>query len=352
MSIDTPRPRQWRARRPQRAFAHRDGRARAAAGDHRSSALLDRPAGRGPAARALLPGARAGRARPHAGPPGGVDADLARSRPQGDLLPVGRIPDGSAAGQQPAEPAASSRRPRPRWRRWVRTSTTCWPARRSRDWATAASAGSPRATWTRWPRSSVPAIGYGIRYEFGIFDQEIRDGWQVEKTDNWLRHGNPWEIAQPDVSYSVKLGGHAEHYTDDARPRPRPVGARTAAEGRRLRHAHPGLRRQHLQHAAPLERARPSSRSTSRPSTPATTTRRVEDKVDVGEPSPRSSTPTTSRRPASELRLAAAVLLRVLLAAGHDAASSWTTRGRRRRASAASSPSSSTTRTRRSPSPS
>ncbi|MCA9610588.1 MAG: glycogen/starch/alpha-glucan phosphorylase, partial [Myxococcales bacterium] len=41
---------------------------------------------------------------------------------------------------------------------------------------------------------AVPAIGYGIRYEFGIFTQEIQDGWQVEKTDNWLVHGNPWEI--------------------------------------------------------------------------------------------------------------------------------------------------------------
>jgi starch phosphorylase len=61
-----------------------------------------------------------------------------------------------------------------------------------------------------------PAIGYGIRYEFGIFDQEIHDGWQVEKTDNWLVNGNPWEIAKPDVSYLVKWGGYAEHYDDDA----------------------------------------------------------------------------------------------------------------------------------------
>ena len=43
---------------------------------------------------------------------------------------------------------------------------------------------------------SVPAIGYGIRYEFGIFDQAIRDGWQVELTDKWLRFGNPWEIVR------------------------------------------------------------------------------------------------------------------------------------------------------------
>src|ERR1017187_8310884 len=38
----------------------------------------------------------------------------------------------------------------------------------------------------------IPAIGYGIRYEYGIFDQQIRNGWQVESTDNWLRLGNPW----------------------------------------------------------------------------------------------------------------------------------------------------------------
>ncbi len=60
-----------------------------------------------------------------------------------------------------------------------------------------------------------PAIGYGIRYEFGIFDQEIRDGWQAEITDKWLRHGNPWEIAKPDVFYNVNWGGHSEQYRDD-----------------------------------------------------------------------------------------------------------------------------------------
>jgi len=59
-----------------------------------------------------------------------------------------------------------------------------------------------------------PAIGYGIRYEFGIFDQEIRDGWQAEITDKWLRYGNPWEIAKPDVAYHVNWGGHTERYLD------------------------------------------------------------------------------------------------------------------------------------------
>ncbi|MGO8858945.1 MAG: glycogen/starch/alpha-glucan phosphorylase [Steroidobacteraceae bacterium] len=60
-----------------------------------------------------------------------------------------------------------------------------------------------------------PAIGYGIRYEFGIFDQEIRDGWQAEVTDKWLRRGNPWEIAKPAVAYYVNWGGHTESYHDN-----------------------------------------------------------------------------------------------------------------------------------------
>jgi len=60
----------------------------------------------------------------------------------------------------------------------------------------------------------LPAIGYGLRYEFGIFDQEIRDGWQVEVADKWLRRGNPWEIAVPEISFAVKFGGRTEPYTD------------------------------------------------------------------------------------------------------------------------------------------
>jgi starch phosphorylase len=56
----------------------------------------------------------------------------------------------------------------------------------------------------------IKAIGYGVRYEFGIFDQEIRDGWQVEKTDKWLRLGNPWEVERPEIAFGVNLGGHTE----------------------------------------------------------------------------------------------------------------------------------------------
>jgi len=61
----------------------------------------------------------------------------------------------------------------------------------------------------------VPTMGYGIRYEFGIFEQQIRDGWQVEITDKWLRCGNPWEIVRPDWGIEVKFGGHIENYIDE-----------------------------------------------------------------------------------------------------------------------------------------
>jgi starch phosphorylase len=61
----------------------------------------------------------------------------------------------------------------------------------------------------------IPAIGHGIRYEFGIFDQQIRDGWQVERTDRWLRPGFPWEVRRHDIEHQVGLGGRTEHFVDD-----------------------------------------------------------------------------------------------------------------------------------------
>jgi starch phosphorylase len=61
---------------------------------------------------------------------------------------------------------------------------------------------------------NVPAIGYGIRYEFGIFDQALHDGWQVELTDKWLRFGNPWEIVRSEIAFDVPFGGRTESYRD------------------------------------------------------------------------------------------------------------------------------------------
>src|SRR5438270_3651210 len=61
----------------------------------------------------------------------------------------------------------------------------------------------------------IPGYGYGIRYEFGMFDQEIKEGWQVEKPDEWLRLGNPWEMARPEYGVPVRFGGFVEEHGDD-----------------------------------------------------------------------------------------------------------------------------------------
>jgi starch phosphorylase len=56
----------------------------------------------------------------------------------------------------------------------------------------------------------LPAYGYGIRYDYGIFSQKIQGGQQVETPDNWLRYGNPWELARPEFLYTVKFYGRVE----------------------------------------------------------------------------------------------------------------------------------------------
>jgi len=55
-----------------------------------------------------------------------------------------------------------------------------------------------------------PAYGYGLRYEFGLFKQVIRNGYQEEEPDEWLKHGNPWEVQRPDIPAQVPFGGRLE----------------------------------------------------------------------------------------------------------------------------------------------
>jgi glycogen phosphorylase len=86
----------------------------------------------------------------------------------------------------------------------------------------------------------VPVIGYGLRYEFGIFRLEIVDGWQIEKSDKWLQFGNPWEIPAA-MSVEVGLFGHTETYTDDKGGAPSQMGAWRQDQGHPVRHADPGL---------------------------------------------------------------------------------------------------------------
>uniref|UniRef100_A0A672RRT3 Alpha-1,4 glucan phosphorylase n=1 Tax=Sinocyclocheilus grahami TaxID=75366 RepID=A0A672RRT3_SINGR len=60
----------------------------------------------------------------------------------------------------------------------------------------------------------LAAYGYGIRYEFGIFNQKVVNGWQVEEADDWLRYGNPWEKARPEYMRPVHFYGRVEHNPD------------------------------------------------------------------------------------------------------------------------------------------
>jgi glycogen phosphorylase len=66
----------------------------------------------------------------------------------------------------------------------------------------------------------LPAYGYGILYEFGIFEQDIENGYQIEKPDHWLRYGNAWKIVRPELTYTVKFGGAVtSHFDETGRPR-------------------------------------------------------------------------------------------------------------------------------------
>ena len=63
---------------------------------------------------------------------------------------------------------------------------------------------------------ALPVIGYGIRYQYGMFQQQIRDGYQVEQPDSWLREGFPWEIERIEFAQTVRFGGHSSSYTDES----------------------------------------------------------------------------------------------------------------------------------------
>ena len=87
-------------------------------------------------------------------------------------------------------------------------STSSSPTRRS---ATAVWAGLAACFLDSMATLGIPGIGYGIRYEYGMFRQELADGWQVEKPDEWLSSAHPWEFHRPERTYAVSFGGKVEH---------------------------------------------------------------------------------------------------------------------------------------------
>ena len=120
----------------------------------------------------------------------------------------------------------------------------------------------------------IPAIGYGLRYEYGIFRQEIANGYQVEQPDNWLRRPDPWEVARPDETVTVPLGSSFELHGGQiivapgqpthllGVPYDRPVvgyGGRTINTLRLWQAASPGLLRlRRVQQRRLLRRGRPT----------------------------------------------------------------------------------------------
>jgi len=61
----------------------------------------------------------------------------------------------------------------------------------------------------------IAGYGYGLRYEHGMFEQRIKDGWQEERPETWLRTGNPWELTRPDKEYTIGFGGVVEYLGGD-----------------------------------------------------------------------------------------------------------------------------------------
>ncbi len=99
---------------------------------------------------------------------------------------------------------------------------------------------------------SLPFYGYGIRYEYGIFQQRIVDGSQVEFPDNWLRYGNPWEIPRPGAVFPVRFYGRSVQRRRRERPSAGELGGHPGRVGDGLRHADPRLPQRYRQHSAAL----------------------------------------------------------------------------------------------------
>ena len=130
----------------------------------------------------------------------------------------------------------------------------------------------------------IPAVGYGIRYEYGIFRQTIVNGAQVEQPDNWLRYPNPWEIARPERLYLVRFCGRVEvDHEAERRGLHRWVDTRERRRPWRTTRPSPGTETTSSTRCASGRRRRRAS-STSPRSTAATT-----------------STPSTTRRASENL---------------------------------------------------
>ena len=152
--------------------------------------------------------------RPVASSLGSKRGDLPKRRPSCCQLPFRRVPPGATACQQSDQPGDLTNEVREA----VEASGVDWNALLEHEPEPGLGNGGLGRLAACFLDSlatlQIPCIGYGIRYEFGIFSQSIRDGEQIETTDKWLYLGNPWESHRPEIAYDVKLGGHTEHFRD------------------------------------------------------------------------------------------------------------------------------------------
>ena len=194
----------------------------------------------------------------------------------------------------------------------------------------------------------IPAMGYGLRYEYGIFRQEIENGWQVERPDNWLRRPDPWEVARPSETVEVSVNCSVELYktastgsspnqSDDAARHAATTGPSSATAARPSTRCGCGRRR----HAGLLRLRRVQQRRLLRRG----------PRQGHGRDADARALPRRLHRGRPRLRFAAGVLPRRLLAGRHRRPLP-ATRQRLARACRTRSPSSSTTPTRPWPSPS
>ena len=181
----------------------------------------------------------------------------------------------------------------------------------------AASAGSPPASWRAWRRVDIPAYGYGIRYDNGLFRQEINDGWQVELPENWLAHGNPWEFERREAAYEIGFGGTVDA-GDDRRRQRRASVWQPAEKVLAVAFDTPIVgwrgKRVNTLRLWTAQRDRPDPRSTPSTRRPYRRARRAHPGRDA---SPACSIPPTSTPAGQELRLRQEYLLLLRLAAGH-----------------------------------
>ena len=101
----------------------------------------------------------------------------------------------------------------------------------------------------------LPAVGYGIRYDYGIFEQRIEHGQQVEHRDNWLQYGNPWELPRHEHAQVVRLYGTHRDAAGRRRTSERALGRYQAGDRRALRLVHRRSRDRQREHAASVVRA-------------------------------------------------------------------------------------------------